>query len=261
MTTHAIILAAGFGSRLRPHTDNRPKSMVPLAGRTLLERQREVLADCGISDVSIVVGHGAASVPSQAGRHILNPDYAKTNMVVSLMCADAQFDGSQDILVVYGDIVFERKVLSGVLAGAHAISVAVDLEWRKLWDLRMEDPLGDAETMKLGAGGRILELGKKPCSASEIEGQYMGLFRIAADQCPRVRDFYRSLDRTRLYDGRPVETMFMTSFVQELIDAGFDVGAALVRGGWLEIDSVEDLARYEELARTGELRRYYDETA
>lgn len=261
MTAVALILAAGFGSRLRPLTDARPKCMVELAGKTVLARQLSVFQANKIDRVAIVLGHGVQSVDAHGLNLQLfeNPDYASTNMVESLMRARALFNGESDVIVSYGDIVYERRVLSAVLENPHAISVAVDRRWRQLWQLRMEDPLSDAETMRFDADGRILELGRKPRSLDEIQGQYMGLLRIRADVASAVTAFHDGLDRGRRYDGRDVPNMFMTSFIQALIDAGFDVGAALVDGGWVEIDTLADLERYDGLARVGRLAEYYDD--
>lgn len=261
MTTVALILAAGFGSRLRPLTDARPKCMVELAGRTVLARQLDVFRAYKVDRVAIVLGHGADSVDAKGvGLQVFkNPDYSLTNMVESMMRARDLFDGASDVIISYGDIVYERRVLSAVLADTHAISVAVDRRWRQLWQLRMEDPLNDAETMRFGSDGRISELGKRPRSLDEIQGQYMGLFRIRAEVARTVTAFHDGLDRSKRYDGRDVPNMFMTSFIQAMIDAGFDIGAALVDGGWVEIDTIADLERYDGLAASGRLAEYYDD--
>jgi len=255
----AVILAAGLGYRLRPLTDARPKCLVELCGATLLQRQLRVLRDSGLTDVTVVTGHGEATVNEPGIRKIRNPAYDRTNMVASLFCARDLLDGTADLIVAYGDIVYERRVLAGLLASRHQIAVCVDRGWRRYWDLRMEDPLKDAETLRLGAGGRILELGKKPRSYDEIEGQYVGLFRIAAGAAAAVVTLYEELDRLARYDGRAFEQMFMTSFLQEMIDRDFDVGAALIENGWLEVDTMADLELYQRLATRGELASLYDE--
>lgn len=52
----AIILAAGMGTRLRPITDKKPKSLVEVAGEAMTERQVRFLKDKGINDIIVVVG-------------------------------------------------------------------------------------------------------------------------------------------------------------------------------------------------------------
>ena len=53
------------------------------------------------------------------------------------------------------------------------------------------------------------------------------------------------MDRDALYDGKDFYNMYMTSLIQNIIDAGWDVRAALINRSWLEVDSVEDLEAYQ----------------
>ncbi len=239
----AILLAAGQGTRLQPHTLDRPKAMVSLSGVPMIERQCRVLERAGITDRVIVGGYRADRIAPGLGRVVVNPAFETTNMVASLMAARAQMDGKDDILVCYADIVYEPRVLESVLAGAGEIAVAVDRQWRRLWALRMDDPLRDAETMRL-KDGQIRELGKKPRSYDEVEGQYIGLFRIRADQVARLLAFHDALDRGARYDGKDFGNMYATSFLQALIDSGWDVQAAFIENGWLEVDTADHLALY-----------------
>jgi L-glutamine-phosphate cytidylyltransferase len=228
----AILLAAGQGTRLQPYTIDRPKAMVMLAGVPMIERQCRVLDRAGVTDRVIVAGYRADRISPALGRIIVNPAFAATNMVASLMAARDEMDGKDDILVGYADIVYEPRVLASVLETPGDIAVAVDRQWRRYWALRMEDPLRDAETMRLD-GGRIRELGRKPHSYDDIQGQYIGLFRIRAAQIPRLLAFHDGMDRQARYDGKDIANMYATSFLQALIDAGWDVRAAPIDNGWL----------------------------
>src|SRR5688500_12386621 len=102
-------------------------------------------------------------------------------MVSSLFCSEAAMQEDVDMVVSYGDIVYQRSVLEVLLAADHPIGVCIDLGWRRYWEARMADPLQDAETLKLTADGRIAELGKRAVRYEDIQGQYIGLFKIRAD--------------------------------------------------------------------------------
>lgn len=251
--TNAIILAAGQGTRLRPLTDHRPKAMVPLLGVPLIQRQVATLRRGGVLEVSVVAGYCAHCMEALGTALILNESFETTNMVASLHCAKALFDGSRDILVAYGDIVYEEKVLQAALAGRGPLSVVVDKGWEKLWSLRMENPLTDAETMKVSPSGQILELGRRPTSIQDIQGQYIGLFRVDRGFAPRFFELYEQLDPAGSYDGKTPANMFMTSYLQLLIDNGISVMSSPVENGWLEVDTVEDLERYEAASSSGSL--------
>ena len=251
--TRAVILAAGFGSRLMPLTSDRPKGMVSLLGMPMLARQVAVLRAQGISDISIVGGYLAQRLETLGLPVIPNPAYETTNMVESLMCARALMNGTQDLVMAYGDIVYEPNVLETLLREDGDIVVTADRVWRRLWSARMENYASDVETFRLREDGRVAELGRRPKSLDEVEAQYIGLVRFPAGSQARLLAFYDGLDRKGSYDGQPFLKMYMTSFIQQLIDAGWNVRPAFIDNGWLEVDTLEDLHRYEALASTGNL--------
>lgn len=238
---NAIILAAGQGTRLRPLTDHQPKCLVPLAGKPLLEHQRETLNQAGISDIHVVGGYLAEQLQRPGITLHINPDYASTNMVSTLFAAEAVMTGASDLIISYGDIVFEPRVLEALLACDAPIALAVDSEWRRYWAARMDNPLADAETLKMTDGNRVTELGKKPTSYAEIQGQYTGLIKIRADHVKPMVNAWHSMDKTARYDGKDFANMYLTSFIQHLINSGWEARAALIDNGWAEVDCPEDL--------------------
>lgn len=252
-----IILCAGQGTRLRPYTDDVPKCMVPLLGKPLLSHQVDVLSRGGVADIALVTGYAAAKLSGWGTRHFHNPDFATTNMVVSLFAARALFDGTDDLIVAYSDIVYEARVLEALIEAPGPLATAIDRNWLALWSTRMSDPLSDAETLRLNADGTLREIGLKPKGLDDIEGQYVGLTKISAGAQRDVLAHYDSLPRDGQYDGRSFGQMFMTSFLTSLISAGFPIHAAMINSGWLEVDTVEDLANYEAMQQRGELARLW----
>ena len=252
-----IVLCAGQGTRLRPLTDEKPKCMVELMGKPLLEHQFDALNAAGIDDITLVTGYAAERLEGWGRRQIHNPEYADTNMVWSLFCARDMFDGKSDLIVAYSDIVYESRVIDALLAAPDPVATVVDRDWLALWSMRMDDPLADAETLRLNADGTLREIGNKARSLSDCEGQYIGLTKISAAVQRSVLDHYEELDRGDVYDGRRFEQMFMTRFITSLIEAGYAARAAIINSGWLEVDTLEDLRRYEALAGRGELQRFW----
>jgi choline kinase len=178
-------------------------------------------------------------------------------MVASLMCAAELLDGSDDVLIAYGDIVYEASIVRAMMECQEPICTAVDLEWLKLWRLRMQDPLRDAETLKLAPSGDIRELGKPPRVIDDIEGQYMGLTKARAGLAPRLVSCYQRLEEEAGVVAEDPSTMFMTDFLQRLIDDGLPVRAVPVRGGWLEVDTAADLETYERLLAEDRLGEFW----
>src|SRR5437667_12196796 len=98
----AIILAAGRGQRLHPHTARLPKCLLPFAGDSILHRQLKILRACRVHSIAIVKGFlGELIDVAPTIRFYVNPEYAKTNMLASLFCAEDELDGN--VLICYGD--------------------------------------------------------------------------------------------------------------------------------------------------------------
>lgn len=236
----AIILAAGQGTRLRPLTDNKPKCMVELLGKPLIQHQIETFRRNGVDDIHIATGYLEEKIDFENTIKHFNPKYASTNMVFTLFCAEPAMQ-DDDLLIAYGDIVFNDEVLKKVIQSNSDISVVVDKDWKKYWSARMENPLEDAETLKIDDKGYINELGKKPNSYDEIEGQYIGLIKIKQSMLPKFKDYYRGLDKTKIYDGKDFENMFMTSFLQNISDNLSPLTPVFINNGWMEVDAPSDL--------------------
>ena len=254
-----IFLAAGQGTRLRPYTDDRPKCMVELNGKPMLHYQLEVLSQLNVptSDQAIVGGYLQDRLDAPGLQQFTNPRYGQTNMVGTLFCAQEWMKPGEDLLICYGDIIYESRVMQAVLDCKAEVCLAADLNWKALWSLRMDNPLDDAETFKIDkVSGNVVELGKKPKSYDEIQAQYMGIIKIRADKVADFMDFYDNLDSHAIYDGKDFDNMYMTGFIQSLIDADWEVKPAYTQGGWVEVDSVDDLHYYSSRIKSGEFNEF-----
>ncbi len=120
----AIILAAGEGQRLRPLTEQQPKCMVPYKGKAIIDYQLETMRACGVDDIILIKGYKQEALQRSDVRYVINPDYATTNMVWTLFCAESYF--TDDLLISYGDILYGPSILKPVLAAREDFAVAVD---------------------------------------------------------------------------------------------------------------------------------------
>ena len=256
--TSCLILAAGEGTRLRPLTNTYPKGLVSLLGKPLVSYQIDNLKALEIENIAIVTGYKAEKFNALNCKTFHNKFFDSTNMVESLFAARLFLEQARsDIIISYGDIVYEKKNLETILNTNGELVVMVDDGWLDLWSVRNENPLNDAETLKYGTKGQIVELGRKPKYISEIEGQYTGLIKISHKKICDFISFYDQLDRSLLYEGRSFKQMYMTTFLQLLIDAGWTIMPAHVNHGWLEVDTVEDLNLYEKLSAEGKLDPFW----
>ena len=234
-----ILLVAGEGKRLRPYTLDRPKCMVEVNGISLVDRQLNVLKKEGIRNIVMVGGCRSDSLNYKDIKLKLNTRYYETNMVWSLFCAEDELKG--DVIVSYGDIVYSGEILKSLLQSTSDIAVVIDKNWESYWSLRNDNPLDDAETLKLRNDGTISEIGQKPKSLSEIDGQYMGLIKLSSYGVEQLKHIFHSSVKKGSLLGKKIETAYMTDLLQAIIQSGERVTAVPTYSEWVEVDTVKDL--------------------
>ena len=237
-----IILAAGQGTRLRPLTNDKPKCMVEYHDKSIIDYILDVATGCSINNITVVNGYKKDVLESYLSdrpvNFVTNNEFDTTNMVTTLFKAKEHM--TDDLIISYADIIYSKDILEKLMASQSDFSVVVDKSWKKLWSQRMDNPLDDAETLKI-KDGHIVELGKKPTSYDEIEGQYIGLLKISKTMINKVIEYYENLDKGATYDGKDFDNMYMTSFIQMIIDNLTDATPVYIDGGWIEIDCMDDL--------------------
>ena len=252
-----IILAAGQGRRLRPLTDSRPKCLLELGGRSLLDRQMEAAHAAGVDEVIVVGGYMAEQLRRPNLRLVLNPNYETTNMVATLFCAEGLFGSG--FIMSYGDIAYGPALLRTLLADSSSVGVVVDRDWRDYWAMRFDDPLSDAESLRIDDSGQIQSIGQPVTDIDSVDAQYTGLVAFRDSGVSALRQTYamaQADDESGRFpfNGRgPLAMLFMTDLLQGMIDLGYPVCAVPVRRGWLEIDSLGDLTLARRLVAEGAL--------
>lgn len=235
----AVILAAGIGSRLAPLTNDRPKVLVEVAGRSFLTRQLELLATAGIPSRDVVVVGGyridrlreALAAGGHACQVVVNDRYEPWNNFYSLLVARDALAG-HDFLQLDGDVLLDGKLLPRVAAAPGEAVLAVDCRGEL-----------DEETMKVQlAGGRVTAISKKLPPARCV-GEYIGVTKLSAAVAHQV------FDELAKFPAENLTHEYYEHAFHRLIGAGrvsfgiVDVHDCTV----LEIDNALDLQRAEAL--------------
>tara|TARA_Y100000310_G_scaffold51473_1_gene47431 strand:- start:636 stop:1454 length:819 start_codon:yes stop_codon:yes gene_type:complete len=259
---NAIILAAGQGKRLTSLTKNKPKCMVNLFGKTMLEWQVSVFRKCGITDISVVTGYRSKLINLPGLKFFQNKKFETTNMVESLFCASQEL--SKQTIVSYGDIIFEKKVLDKLIQSKADFSIIVDKNWRRYWEIRFDNPLNDAESLRIDTNDNITSIGQKTQKIDEIEGQYIGLMKFQNAGLEKIKKFYEKTKSQSINNSNPLNPLvsfqqsFMTDFLQGLINDGCKLKAIEIENGWLELDTISDYDKYTELHSKNKLSEFID---
>ncbi len=248
-----IILAAGQGTRLRPLTDDRPKCMVEVNGKSIIERQLDTIRNCGVrdEDIAIVTGYCSDVLSNRfkdtAISFVRNEKFETTNMVYSLMCAEKAMESDSDIVVSYGDIIYDETVFRKVMDAGDELSVIVDDGWYEYWSQRNENPLDDAETLMFDSDDYLTEIGQRTKELDRIQSQYIGLMRFRGKGVEKVLALSAEAKR-RSGQGEPLwktdrsySRMYMTDLLQGMIEEGHKLRAVHINRGWYEIDDGNDL--------------------
>jgi L-glutamine-phosphate cytidylyltransferase len=243
----AVILAAGRGRRMGHFVSDRPKCLVELEGKPLIERQIAALRRGGVDEIGVVRGYRAEMIDLPGLSYFANERWAETNMVTSLAAA-APWLRSGPVIVSYGDIFYRSELVRGLAGSPGALVVCYDRAWHRLWTRRFADPLADAETFRINAAGQLLEIGGKTTRIEDIEGQYMGLLKFTPRAWSAVEALLGTLDA-------PIRNRLDVTRLLRRLLAGKELPIATfgTEGQWGEIDNPEDVALYQDMVREGEL--------
>ena len=233
----AVILAAGVGSRLAPLTDDRPKALVPVLGRSLLERQLDYLERAGIARADIVIVGGylieKLAVATRGCTIVKNDKFDTWNNFYSVLVAEPAVRG-HDFLQLDGDTLLDDKILPRMVAAAGDALFAVDTS-----------VVLDDEAMKVELrDGRVFAVDKK-LDPARCAGEYIGVTKVAASGSAR---YFREL--AQLAEFGLTNEYYEHAFHRlcqrgELAMGIVDVADCRV----LEIDDLADLERAEAVLR------------
>jgi phosphoenolpyruvate phosphomutase len=255
----AVIVAAGFEQEWMPLIQDRPKGMLDIKGKTILERQIASLRDCGIHDIVIVRGYKAEQINLPNIRYYDHPNYEQGYILSSFFQAEKEMDAP--LLFLYSDILFEKGVLEKLLGAEGDICLVIDRSWlehgqtsqnaNRKSELVVTSQVPPKShrfipSMELEEKNQILKIGSD-LSRSQSHGEFIGMAFFSKKGCRILREIYHQAEDK--YRQRPFQdaTDFahasFSGMMQEIIDNGFPITAVEIYKGWIEIDTLEDYHR------------------
>lgn len=254
----ALIVAAGRGRRLGPETDEIPKCMVRVGGRPILHRQVEALRGAGADDLVIVRGYLGDRIAAPEGlppRFVENPEWAKNNILASLMYAEAEL--ASGFLFSYSDIVFAPEHARRVAASPGAVALVIDRRWRDAYEGRQLHPVSEAELARVEDGPdgpRVTRVGKTLVAADEAAGEFLGLAKFSPAGAAALREVWHDALEGGLEkpfgNAATLRNAYLSDALNAIAARGVPLVPVFVDGRWREIDTEEDLARAHTLVDT-----------
>jgi len=244
----AIFIAAGSGSRLGNITKNLPKPLVDINGKSLLERQIALLRKNNIDEIVIVTGYLKEKFELKNVEYIFNPLYSVQEQACSLMSARKIFD--DEILIMFGDILFDEKILKQILDTNDDIVIAIDKNWEKSYDERLDNPKSKADKV-LVENDKILEISANVVLSDDADiGELLGIIKLSAQGSKKLLDIYEKLEKYhtgKIHDAESFKKAKFVDILQELLQNKVNIMPVSINGKWCEIDTLDDLNRAKKL--------------
>jgi phosphoenolpyruvate phosphomutase len=250
----AIVLAATRGRGLEPITADRPKVMLPIAGKPLLRWLVDGFKKQNINDITVVGGYHAEAIDTADIKLKVNERYAETDELASLGCAAQSLES--DTIISYGDILFRSYVLRDLVDSKADFTVVVDSLGSAPGDRTIRDlaycsrgddrglfgtrVLLERVTSKADPNGGARDPGELQASP---QGQWIGLLKVGARGLARFK-----IVLERLRGGPDFDRLDMPAFLNELIADGAEIEVLYVHGHWRGVNDFDDLRQAVDFA-------------
>jgi phosphoenolpyruvate phosphomutase len=247
----AIIPAAGFEKQLLPLIQDKPKCLLDVKGKTILERQVASLNDLNIKDITVIRGYQKEKIALPNLRYYDNDRYEETGELTSIFCAENELKGR--CLLLYADIIFEPGILEKLLKSPADVSIVVDQAWRDYQKaarphvepdlVQLENPTSSGYRFVPPDGPvRVLKIGRH-LNPEEAHAEFIGLAMLSERGTESFKAAYHRVaarEQAPFHEAPSLVKASLTDMLQELIDQGQTVTCVTIYKGWMEVDTFED---------------------
>jgi phosphoenolpyruvate phosphomutase len=241
----AIILAASRGRGMDELTRDRPKVMIPVAGKTVLRRLVDKFKAQGINDITVVGGYHSEAIDVQGARTVVNDAWESSDELVSLSCAlDAVAD---DTVLIYGDLLFRTYILNNLMDWDSDLLVVVDSS-------PLEQARGNKNDLAFCSAPDDRAMYQQKVSLERISsdrnwngrnpnGRWIGMLRASGEGRAHLLE---ALGQLRAEDR--FESLAVPDLINRLIDNGHTPQVQYISGHWMDINNLDDLQRAGDFA-------------
>ena len=244
----AIVIAAGMGIRLNPMTNDKPKCMLEIKGKTILQHQLDAFHANGITDISVIKGYKKEVINYPGLKYFINDNYRNNNILNSLFYAEAEMDN--EFIASYSDILFGADVVRRLMESEEDIAIVVDVDWKGYYEGRTEHPINEAENVIFDADNNVEEIGKIVSNKRAVDGEFIGMLKCTKKGAKIFKEYFhkakseffgKTFIRAKTFD-----IAYLTDFIQYLVNKDIKVKCVMIERGWIEIDTVQDFERASE---------------
>ena len=239
----AIFIAAGEGSRLGNLTKDLPKPLVDVNGKSIIERQISLLRKNNVNDIVVTTGYKKEKFTFKNIEYVHNPNFREQEQTGSLMTARSKIVG--DVLIMFGDILFEEIILQQMLDSKGDIVIAVDKNWEKSYEERHDNPKSEADKVLI-KDDKVIQISAKNIEVNDDNyvGELLGLIKLSMKGSKILIDQYEKLENSHIgkfHDAVSFKKAKFVDMLQELLSSGIVITPVSIKGKWCEIDTKHDL--------------------
>jgi len=239
----AIFIAAGKGSRLGNLTKDLPKPLVDVNSKSIIERQISLLRKNNVNDIVVVTGYKKEKFTFKNIEYVHNPNFREQEQTGSLMAARSKIAG--DVLIMFGDILFEEIILQQILNSKGDIVIAIDENWEKSYEKRHDNPKSEADKVLI-KDDKVIQISAKNIEVNDDNdiGELLGLIKLSMKGSKILIDQYEKLENSHIgkfHDAVSFKKAKFVDMLQELLSSGIVITPVSIKGKWCEIDTKHDL--------------------
>ncbi len=244
-TRAAVVLAASRGTGLEALTTERPKVMLPIAGKPLLRWLVDSFKKQSINDITVVGGYRADAIESAGIKLVVNERFADSGELASLACAIENMDSG--VLISYGDLLFRSYVLRGLVECAAEFSVVVDSSMAGADNRTVRDFAYCSRSDDRGLFGTPVLLqrvdGSELLGSRAAHGRWIGMLN-----CSRLGLSKLKAALTRLRAREDFDSLDMPALLNALIADSAQIQVLYIHGHWTGVNDVDDLRQAVDFA-------------
>jgi choline kinase len=230
----AIILAAGRGRRINQLSKLKPKCFIKVNNKSLINYQIEALKKAGIKKIAIITGYKKNFFQNLKTKKFNNKEWRSTNMIYSL-CKAQSWLSKYKCIICYSDIFFETSAIKLLKKNNNEFCVLSYLDWKNLWKKRFKNIKIDIESFKINKSNYITNIGQKVRNINDIQGQFMGVFKLSPPKWKIIIKYIKELDKNQR------SKMSTTSLINNIINMyKLKIKAVFYKDLFFEIDNYKD---------------------
>ena len=243
---NAIVLAASRGAGLEAVTADKPKVMLPIAGKPLLRHLVEAFKKEGINDITVVGGYRADAIDTSGIRLVVNEKHEQTGELASLACAAKSF--TADTVISYGDLLFRSYLLRDLVETDSEFCVVVDSSQRPQAGVSASDFAYCSTDDDRALFGQKVWLESVtssvgPANVATPQGRWMGLLNVRGAGRERL-----VATLARLQERADFNTLDMAALLNALVAAGERIEVQYVHGHWRGVNDLDELRQAGDFA-------------